>query len=707
MRRLHATVPTLVLLIVSQAWAQHASPPTRAATSREALVADLDALATARLATRARAVAALDSREAVEGRRATVRSTIERLIGGFPTDRPPLSARVVGQLAGDGFTVERVVFDSLPNYAVTANVFVPAARSGRVPAVVISPGHSANGKGGDYAFAANVARNGMIALTYDPIGQGERLQAVDPATQASRIGRPTGEHGHASIKSMLMGEHIARYFVWDAIRAIDYLQARDDVDGGRIGAFGCSGGGVVTAMLAAFDVRVVAAAPACYITSFEALLPTAGPQEAEQSIPGFIEAGLDFGDWILLAAPRAYAVVSTTDDMFPFAGARTTVDEARRLYDLLGASDRFRWITGPGGHGALGPVSGEILGFFLTYLKGTDAAPTVVRVTPPRPEDLWATPTGQLQTSLGSETIHSLMRARPPRPDSGPMTDERRAEVARDVRALAGITISAASPAPRAARTSSATRDATRIESFRLTGPTGPELDVVVRTPHAEGRRPLTMLVDAAGDTSAAPVAAEVDRLVGAGHIVVTLATRPSPFGTEEVKAPLLGTAYLLSLRAFLVGRTIVGLRADDILRAVAWVATRHDVDPGRLAVHARGATAVAVLHAAVLEPRIRSVRSEGMLASYRAIIDQELHRDASEVLVPGALAHYDLPDLIAAIAPRRVEIIAPVDAMGTPTAPPRSAIDVRAPGARADEMPRDRSCAPSCQSGNTAARMP
>jgi hypothetical protein len=73
------------------------------------------------------------------------------------------------------------------------------------------------------------------------------------------------------------------------------------------------------------------------------------------------------------------------------------------------------------------------------------------------------------------------------------------------------------------------------------------------------------------------------------------------------------------------------------------------------------------------VEPRIQSVRSEGMLASYRAIIDEELHRDASEVLVPGALAHYDLPDLIAAIAPRRVEIIAPVE-HGYPDRPSRSA---------------------------------
>ena len=112
----------------------------------------------------------------------------------------------------------------------------------------------------------------------------------------------------------------------------------------------------MTAYLAALDPRVKAAATACYLTTMDELLPTAGPQDGEQSIPGFVAAGLDFADWVLLAAPKPYAIVSTTEDMFPFAGAKHTYEESKRLYEILGAAPALRFITGPGGHGALGPL---------------------------------------------------------------------------------------------------------------------------------------------------------------------------------------------------------------------------------------------------------------------------------------------------------------------------------------------------------------
>ena len=51
---------------------------------------------------------------------------------------------------------------------------------------------------------------------------------------------------------------------------------------------GCSGGGTVTAYLAALDGRVKVAGVACYITGFDELLSGIGPQEAEQTLPGFI-----------------------------------------------------------------------------------------------------------------------------------------------------------------------------------------------------------------------------------------------------------------------------------------------------------------------------------------------------------------------------------------------------------------------------------
>ena len=91
---------------------------------------------------------------------------------------------------------------------------------------------------------------------------------------------------------MLIGETFAKYEIWDAMRGVDYLASLPDVDPHRIGAFGCSGGGTVTALTSALDPRIAAIGTACYITSFDTLLPALGPQDAEQSTPRFISSGL-------------------------------------------------------------------------------------------------------------------------------------------------------------------------------------------------------------------------------------------------------------------------------------------------------------------------------------------------------------------------------------------------------------------------------
>jgi dienelactone hydrolase len=173
-----------------------------------------------------------------------------------------------------------------------------------------------------------------------------------------------------NLPALLIGENAARYFINDLMRGIDYLSSRKDVNADRIGAFGCSGGGTATAYLAALDDRVKVAGIACYITSFQELLASrAGVQEAEQSIPNFIGQGLDLADWVEVVAPKPYAIVSTSNDMFPFEGARQSYEEAQRIYKLYDAGERLQWITGPGGHGNLGPIAPAILGFFVRYLK--------------------------------------------------------------------------------------------------------------------------------------------------------------------------------------------------------------------------------------------------------------------------------------------------------------------------------------------------
>ena len=317
--------------------------------TREQLVQYLDNLAGVQLQQRRQVLSRIHSRADADRRKATVRQKILQLIGGLPEHRGSVAVKQFGSIAGDGFRVEKVAYESLPGFWVTANVYLPAEGEGPFPAIVVAPGHGAAGKLEDWSWGGNFARNGIVVLAYDPLGQGERLQYFDAEKKASKVGNPTGEHGEANIPPLLIGDDLARYMVNDAMRAVDYLVARKDIDASRIGAFGCSGGGTATAYFAAIDPRVKVAASACFITAFQELLASAtGVQDAEQTIPHFVEQGLDFADWVEEFAPKAYAIISTTGDMFPFEGARKSYEEARRFYTIYGAGDRIQWITGPG-----------------------------------------------------------------------------------------------------------------------------------------------------------------------------------------------------------------------------------------------------------------------------------------------------------------------------------------------------------------------
>src|SRR5262249_56235117 len=122
-------------------------------------------------------------------------------------------------------------------------------------------------------------------------------------------------------RSILIGQSVARYFIFDAKRAVDYLVGRPDVDGNRIGVTGCSGGGVITTYVGVFDPRVKAAAPGCFINSFRTLFtgPTA---DSEMTFPAFFANGLDIADFFEVAAPLPWLMMATTEDYFTADGAR-------------------------------------------------------------------------------------------------------------------------------------------------------------------------------------------------------------------------------------------------------------------------------------------------------------------------------------------------------------------------------------------------
>src|SRR3984893_11202839 len=327
----------------------------------------MDHIAQDQLSNRESAVAIIQSVGDAQARQQAVRAKILELIGGLPDYSGPLNAQITGRTELPRYIIEKVIFESLPKVFVTANVYRPK-EAGRYPGVLMPLGHWDEGKPAVQEIAANLAMKGFVALVYDPLGQGERRQAYDPRLRASLAGGSVEQHLMAGGQSALIGASFARYRIWDAKRALDYLVSRVDVDTARIGCTGCSGGGTLTTYISALDPRIKVAAPSCYINTFRLLF--SGPTgDSEQTIPGFLAAGLDLADYIEMFAPKPYLIVSTVGDFFPLDGARHAYEEARSWYHLYKAEDKVQWAIGPGGHGTPREVRERIYDWMIRWLK--------------------------------------------------------------------------------------------------------------------------------------------------------------------------------------------------------------------------------------------------------------------------------------------------------------------------------------------------
>src|SRR5262245_14828274 len=189
---------------------------------------------------------------------AYVRSVQERARQSFGPEpvRTPLNARVVGTVERDAYKIEKIIFESRPNFPVTANLYIPTGGKLPAPGVVGSCGHSANGKAIEtyQSFAQGLARLGYVMLIFDPIGQGERLQYVNDDFKP-KYGIGVSEHLRAGNQQYLVGEFFGSWRAWDGIRALDYLLSRKEVDPAHVGITGNSGGGTMSTWLIGLDRR--------------------------------------------------------------------------------------------------------------------------------------------------------------------------------------------------------------------------------------------------------------------------------------------------------------------------------------------------------------------------------------------------------------------------------------------------------------------
>lgn len=618
-------------------------------------------LASHQLEARRSAIDGIATREQAQARGRQVRAMLLQMIGGLPEQRTPLNLRRSGIIDRGQYRIEKLVYESLPQVYVTANLYVPQTGHGPYPAVLQPTGHSpaAKARATYQTLALGLVNSGFVVLTYDPLGQGERRLFYDSDLGDSKVGGPTQEHGIVGVQSLLAGESVARYMVWDGIRSIDVLASLPEVDHAHIGVAGCSGGGTLTAYLAAIDDRLQAAAPACYVTAWEEQLAGTGPQDAEQQFPDQLKNGLSHADFALAFAPRPYLQVNTTDDFFPIAGARRAFNEAKRIYGLFGAAGRTSWAVGPGGHGMPKVVREAIYGWMDQWLRGGPPGPR------PEPaieteyeESLYCTPTGQVSTSLGGENASTLnMRRYSQRlPDRAPLTspadlETLRAHARERIRSLTRF--EAASGPLRITEEERTRRTGYLVTRLTYGGTDGRAVPALLAVPDAASREAV-LLVTEEGIEAALQPGSDGDVLARLGHPVLALDV--AGFGrTAQRSDDDSDTSYgpeKIAWLAMMTGRPLVGLGVADILRGLDLLQERKLGGAGCIGF-GKGLPGVAMLHAAALDTRITKVIVEGALISYHEVARTPIHQGIIRAVVPGVLGQYDLPDLAACLAPR------------------------------------------------------
>ncbi|MBM3333467.1 acetylxylan esterase, partial [Candidatus Sumerlaeota bacterium] len=496
-------------------------------TTTSIVYADLQRQAYEALARRREAYEKLKTPDEIQAYQQRVREFFVGQLGGFP-ERTPLNAKVVGALQADGYRIEKIIFESQPNHRVTALLYLPDAKP-PYPGVAVACGHSRTAKTADYnqRFAVAMALHGMAALCYDPIGQGERSQILTPEGKP-RFNSTTQEHSIIGVGSILLGTNTARYRVWDGMRAIDYLASRPEINSKRIGVTGCSGGGTLSSYLMALDDRVLCAAPSCYLTTFQRLIETIGPQDAEQNIAGQVAFGMDHPDYILMRAPRPTLIGSTTGDYFDIQGAWDNFRQAKRLYWRLGFPERVDLVEGEGGHGVPPGNLVAITRWMRRWLLEKDDAVTLPEIPARTEAELLCLPEGQVLRLPNERSVFDLnieweKKLAEQRRELWARTP--RAEAVRQVRDVLGVRRLDDLPRPKIEKMGTVQRENYSIEKLAIVPEGGVALPALAFVPAKPDNNAYLYLHGSGKQADAAP-GGPIEKLVGQRHIVLAVDLR-------------------------------------------------------------------------------------------------------------------------------------------------------------------------------------
>lgn len=648
-------------------------------------------------------------------------AALQDSLGRFGEPPQDLKVRVTGRLEGQGYVIEKLVFESRPGLLVTAHLYRPVAagRKHSRPAILISHSHHNPKTQGELQdMGATWARAGCLVLVPDHLGHGERRQHpfVTQADHPSQfaVGRQDYYFRYnVGMQLHLVGESLMGWMVWDLMRCVDLLRDREEVDPERILLIGAvAGGGDPAGVTAALDKRIAAVAP----FNFGGPQPDyAIPEDAENEFYFFGVAywettrclrlgGRDgFAHWVIAgsAAPRGlihsheFGWQAETDPVWP---------RLEKVYELYGSRDRLGVAAGrgilrgrPPENTHCGNVGAVHRGKIYPHLKrwfGMDVpeeyqerreSSELMCLTPQRMEELGGRPVHELADQLAARRVAAARSERDSLDAEG-----RRQKLREAWKDLLGDVTPAG--APHVESSASATTEGLVIERIALR--VEPEIVVpLLLLQDAEAsERPRPVVVAFARDGKTQQLGARAEHIAALieGGAAVCL---PDLRGTGETGAGGYAgpgsTATTLSCRDQVLGQTLVAARLRDLRSVLRYLRTRKDlaerfavwgdsiaetnpedrseVFPYRVSnpnVHAEPTAGLLALLCGLMEEDVVAVRASGTFPSFRSLLRSPFLYVPHDAVVPGALEAGDVSDIAAALAPRALRFDEPVNGL-------------------------------------------
>ena len=574
----------------------------------------------------------------------------------MPADRSVPVSELCDTVERERFTIEKIIYFSREKFPVTANLYLPKSE-GKHPAVLFVCGHSSDGKSCEtyQRGAQNLVLNGYVVLLIDPISQGERGQFLDVPYAQGISGLCTSEHTMQGKQLRLCGDYLGAWRAYDALRGLDYLLSRREVDPARVGITGNSGGGTMTTFVQALDSRFTMAAPSCYVTSWQRNIENELVADAEQLPPGILGKGCEMGDFILSYAPRPILLLGQKNDFFDARGLKETYENARKVYKLLGAEENLQFFIGPTDHGYSIENREAMYGFFNQHAALENASSKeseAVEVISAK--ELNCSETGQIM-NCGKDfvTLHHILEKEALR-----LTEERqklspaqlKAALAEALQLPEKIELPYVRHLPPIG-CPSVMKERSVFSRFALEGEKGifttlkinadrawrhfPQLEqLTIYLPHLDGASEILKYDRPAGTLMAA---------LDYRNIGESLALT-STFGSEYRKfCTVHNQDYHYDSIELMFGSSMAARRVLDILRAIEFV-TANGVKELHLVCRGQGAIPGAL--AALLSDKVSSITLHDAPESCLSMVRKRITWWPQSAMVPGLLKFTDLPEI-------------------------------------------------------------